>query len=277
MDELAPVIITVAPNGARRTKVDHPAIPLVPEELAQCAKECQEAGARVIHLHVRNEQGKHSLDVGRYQEAIDAIRQKVGEGLVVQITTEAVGRYTPKEQMEMVRTLKPQAVSLALRELVPNSSDITSFADFTKWLEMKGIASQFILYDTKDVDLFASLNSQGCIRRPSDMVLFVLGKYQDGQGSTPDQLEEFLKAWKNSSQTHSWGLCAFGGEEISCATAGAARGGHPRVGFENNLRRPDGVLLESNTESVQALVSALKNQKKPIASAKETRKAMGIA
>ncbi|MCW9034677.1 MAG: 3-keto-5-aminohexanoate cleavage protein [Rhodospirillales bacterium] len=277
MQDLSPVIITVAPNGARRTKVDHPAIPLTPEELALCAEECMEAGASVIHLHVRDEQSKHSLDVGRYQEAIVAIREKIGDELVIQVTTEAVGHYTPHEQMEMVCNLQPEAVSLALKELIPDAQYEAGFSNFLKWLDIKGVASQFILYDEKDVELFASLNEKGIFRRSSDWVLFVLGKYQEGQGSDPRQLDTFLSIWNAKRQTHSWGFCAFGSEEINCALAGAVKGGHPRIGFENNLRRPDGVLLHSNGESVRTLSEALKSQNRVIASVKEARKAMGIA
>src|SRR5690554_6718411 len=97
-----PFAIAVAPNGARRTKADHPRLPMLPDELARDAAEARAAGAAMIHLHVRDAEGKHSLDLGLYREAIAAVRDAVGDRLVVQATTEAVGRYTPREQMALV-------------------------------------------------------------------------------------------------------------------------------------------------------------------------------
>lgn len=92
------VAIAVAPNGGRRTKADHPNIPLTPAELARTAAECLEVGASMIHIHVRRPDGRHLLDVDAYRQAIDTIRAEVGDKLVIQITTEALGIYTPRNR-----------------------------------------------------------------------------------------------------------------------------------------------------------------------------------
>ena len=80
-----PLILTVAPNGASKTKADHPALPMTSEEIAACAAACAEAGAAMIHLHVRDRQGGHTLDVGTYRAAIKAVRQAVGQGRVARL------------------------------------------------------------------------------------------------------------------------------------------------------------------------------------------------
>jgi len=80
-----------------------------------------EAGATLIHLHVRDNDGKHTLDASYYKKAIKAIRRAVGRDMVIQVTSEAVGIYTPDQQMNMVRELRPEAVSLAIRELIPDN------------------------------------------------------------------------------------------------------------------------------------------------------------
>ena len=67
------------------------ALPITPDEIAREAARCAEAGASLLHLHVRDDEGRHSLDAGRYRETIAAVRQSVGDALVIQITTEAVG------------------------------------------------------------------------------------------------------------------------------------------------------------------------------------------
>ena len=78
--ESTPVVIAVAPNGARKRRDDHPRLPLSPGELAQCAADCLAAGASMMHLHVRDAEGRHSLEPADYRAAIAAIRERTGDG-----------------------------------------------------------------------------------------------------------------------------------------------------------------------------------------------------
>ncbi len=88
MNPAGPLIIAVAPNGARKTREDHPAIPLSAEETAREAAACCEAGAAMIHLHVRDADLRHSLDAAAYREATAAVRREAGDRLIIQMTTE---------------------------------------------------------------------------------------------------------------------------------------------------------------------------------------------
>ena len=103
----APLVVIAAPNGARLNKRGHPAVPVTTAEIAAAAAELAECGVSVLHLHVRGDRGEHVLDAERYREAQAAIRDRVGDRLVVQVTTEAVGRYERGEQMALVRELRP--------------------------------------------------------------------------------------------------------------------------------------------------------------------------
>jgi 3-keto-5-aminohexanoate cleavage enzyme len=109
MSEAAPVVICVAPNGARKTRNDHPRLPITPAELAHCAEECLRAGAAMMHLHVRDADGRHSLDAEDYRAALAAIRSRVGDELIVQVTTEAAGRYAPAQQIASGETAADNA------------------------------------------------------------------------------------------------------------------------------------------------------------------------
>ena len=71
----SPAILTVAPNGARRNKADHPGLPTTPVEITAEAARCQNAGAAMLHLHVRDAAGRHTLDPGRYSDAIAAVNE----------------------------------------------------------------------------------------------------------------------------------------------------------------------------------------------------------
>src|SRR5271170_4737413 len=81
------VVLAVAPNGGRKTKADHPALPLSADELARTAAECLERGASMIHLHVRDKDGGHCLDPEAYRSVIARICREVGDRLVIQITS----------------------------------------------------------------------------------------------------------------------------------------------------------------------------------------------
>ena len=154
----------MAPNGGRRTKADHPALPMTPDELAATAAACLEAGASMIHTHVRDRDGGHLLDAGAYRAAITAIRAAVGDRLVIQITSEALGIYSPAEQMEVVRQVRPEAVSLALRELLPDAGHETGFADFLGWLRREKCTPQIILYTPEEAAKLADLRARGLLR-----------------------------------------------------------------------------------------------------------------
>lgn len=242
-----PALIAVAPNGARRQAGEHPALPLTPAELAACARDCVTAGAALLHLHVRDAAGAHTLDVAAYRAAMAAIRAEVGDALVLQATTEAVGRYRPHEQMAMVRALQPEAVSVALRELCPVGGEDAA-RDFYRWAAAAGIALQHILYDADEVRRFRRLCADGVVPGPAPFVLFVLGRYAAGQVSEPADLLPFLAAWDHAGP---WMVCAFGAAEARCAAAALALGGHVRVGFENNTRLADGAPAPDNAALVR--------------------------
>lgn len=266
-----PVILAVAPNGARKTKAHHPALPITPEEIARTAAACRDAGAAMIHLHVRDRDGRHSLDADAYRAAIAAVHAAVGRDLVVQVTSEAVGVYAPEQQMRMVRELRPEAVSLAVREIVPDRAAEPAAADFLAWLAAERILPQYILYSAEDLARFDELVARGVVPGERLLVLFVLGRYTRDQTSHPRDLMPFLNA---NSRDHLWSVCAFGPRETACAVAAAALGGHARVGFENNLHLPDGGLAPDNAALVAAVVRGLEAIGRRPAGAGEAREMM---
>ena len=247
--------IAVAPNGARRSKADHPALPLSPAELAREAAACLERGAAMLHLHVRDRDGRHLLDAGAYGEATRAIRAAVGHRLVVQVTTEAVGLYRPDQQVALVEAVRPEAASLALRELAPETGDEPRLVELLGWMARERIAAQVILYDAADTARLAALRDAGRLPDSGWSALCVLGRYATGQRARPDELLPFLAAAGDPQSP--WMLCAFGPDEAACACAAALLGGDVRVGFENNLHRPDGSLAASNADLVEDVAAPL--------------------
>ena len=246
--------LMVAPNGARKTKADHPALPITLEEIITEAIQCHDAGADGIHLHVRGKNGGHILDAGLYHEAIDALRKAV-PNMIVQITTEAVGLYAPHEQRKIVEDVQPDYVSVSLAEMC-EGGDIAAAVKFYARCAEADIAVQHILYGPQDLTMMTDLFDKGLTHRDDLQVLFVLGRYSKNQESLPANLDPFI-AWMNKScpQTQ-WGVCAFGKHETDCLLAAYRQNGRMRVGFENSFSNRDGTQAKSNAERV-AEISAL--------------------
>jgi len=245
--------LAVAPNGARRTAADHPALPLDAKALATTAIAVADLGASVLHLHVRDTRGRHVLDADRYREASRRIRDLVGDRLVVQITTEAVGQYLPEAQIAVVQAVRPEAVSLALKELCAGADDEARFAAFLSWLRRERVTPQIILYDPREVARLNDMVDRGLL--PAPEVLYVLGRYADGGLSSPPDLLPFLAM--AGGRYPDFTVCAFGYREAACTAAGVLLGGGARVGFENNLQFPDGSIAPDNAALVRALVGPL--------------------
>lgn len=261
--ELQPLVIAVAPNGARKNKRDHPALPITSSELAVVAGECLDAGACMMHLHVRDADGQHALDADIYRSAIAAIRRAVGDRLVIQATSEAAGVYQPGQQMDQIRKLKPEAVSVALRELLPNEAELKTFGGFLAWLSREHITPQYILFSEGDLKMYKKLVTRGVIPTTPHWLLYVLGRYETGFTATSDA----LLTGPSSDSNVPWAVCAFGRAEHINAAQAVTLGGHVRVGFENNLYLKGGGIADSNAELVVQVNDVAQAVGRPVADA----------
>ena len=247
MPEHSPMLIAVAPNGARRNKNDHSALPITADELVQTAHTCLEGGASMIHLHVRDEQNKHSISSQHYLPAIKAIRDAVGQQMLIQVTSEPAGIFSRHQQMEAMLELMPDSVSIALRELVPEAAAEEDAHAFFTHLDQAGTLIQYIIYSPEELHRYQQLCTSGVIPNQQHLLLFVLGRYSEKLANEND-LDNFVTGYKGKAE---WMCCAFGKNEEAIMRRAAELGGHARVGFENNLQRQDGSLVTDNSELVR--------------------------
>ena len=210
--------LMVAPNGARKLKKDHPAVPLTISETVETAKSCYKAGAGAIHLHVRDQEGLHVLDAGLYKEALNELEHQV-PNMHIQVTTEAVGKYSPSDMRQLAEA---------------------------------GTRIQHILYQPEDIDLLIDLLNKAEIQINDAWCLFVIGHYS-GRISYPDNISLFIKKMEEKKIKHDWSICAFGKEEMSCLEKAVSLGGKIRVGFENSLFMPNGEIASDNHIKVDAI------------------------
>jgi uncharacterized protein (DUF849 family) len=269
--------IMVAPNGARKGHADHPNLPVTIDEIACDAVECHLAGAQAIHVHVRDDEGRHSIDASRYLYTTDAIRHLAGRELIVQMTTEAVGQFTPPQQIAAVRAVCPEAVSIAVKELVPDASAETAAAELYRWAHQNSIAVQHILYTTEEFDRLLDLAARGIVPGKRHSLIFPLGRYVANQESDPAELIPFAARVLSNGGTErfDWWVCAFGASETVSLVATAALGGHCRIGFENSFVNADGSRAESNAERIGDFRRALAGVRRGTASRAETLRALG--
>jgi uncharacterized protein (DUF849 family) len=269
--------IMVAPNGARKGRSDHANLPITIDEIACEAVECHAAGAQAIHVHVRDDDGRHCIDASRYLATTDAVQRLAGHELIVQMTTEAVGQFTPPQQIAAVRAVRPEAVSIAVKELVPDASAENAAAELYGWARQSRIAVQHIIYAPDEFDRLLDLIERGIIPGERHSLIFPLGRYVADQESDPAELVPFVAKVRSNggAERFDWWVCAFGACETASLVAAAALGGHCRVGFENSFINADGSRAASNAERVGDLRRALVGIRRPVASRTEALRALG--
>lgn len=264
-----PFIVMCAPSGARHSKADHPGIPFSAVELAETAQAILDSGASILHLHVRDESGRHTLEPARYRTAIAAIRNQVGDKLVIQVTTEACGAYSAEQQISVVRDLKPEAVSIAIRELVPDRDEICDAGRFFEWLKSNSVMPQYILYSPEEARWFDEMRQNGLFADELPFVLFVLGRYGTAEFGDPGDIEAFRQAL--SDERIPWAACCFGPREDETSAHAAMTGGHARVGFENNLLMADGSTAPDNATLVSLAAGHAQSAGRQLATADQVR------
>lgn len=248
--------LMVAPNGARRTKADHPALPVTPAELAETARACHAAGAAAIHLHVRDDALRHSLDPDRYRAAIAAITGAC-PAMTIQTTTESAGIFDLDAQEQAAKALGPACLSFALAEAMAQGEarGLAVLRD----LRDAGTGVQIILYSPDQIRDCARLLDAGLL--PLDglpRLLLVAGRYSATLDSDPaefDALHAALQETGLADRSH-WMTCVFGRGEMAILERTIALGGHVRVGFENAIVDAEGRPARDNAERV-AMVAAI--------------------
>jgi len=244
----------VAPNGARLSAADHPALPVTQDEIVQCARSCFAAGADGLHAHIRDRSGRHLLDAGAYDSLLSALKDAVPD-MAIQITTEAAGIYQPDIQMDIALDSRFDMVSASIREIRRAGREKSSA--FYQRCSDADTAVQHILYDISDCELLEDTLDRAALTDPALQLIFVLGRYSEARTSHPEELDPFMVWLKDKNITPDWATCAFGPNESVCLQKAHSLGGKCRVGLENSLFLSDGSLARDNTEKVTDLLAMI--------------------
>ena len=242
--------LMVAPNGARPMKKDHAAVPMTINEIVKTGEACFKAGAEAIHFHTRNNKGEHVLDSGLCKEILGELQKNVPK-MHLQITTEAIGKYSPEEMRKLAYEVMPPGISIGVREMIPSRSPGSEDIKIYQKLMEAGTKIQHICYEPEDIDLLGNLLTTSQVSKNGAWCMFVIGHYS-GKISDPKKISLFIEKLKQNEFYADWAVCAFAKEEISCLKTAIKLGGKIRVGFENSFLMPDGSVAPNNETKVKA-------------------------
>lgn len=268
------LIITAAICGAEVTKENNPAVPYTVEEIANEAYSAYKAGASIIHLHVREDDGKPTQSKARYKECIDAIKAKCPDAIIQPSTGGAVGmsaeeRLQPVELFPEMATLDCGTLNFGGDEIFENTENMIKIFG-SKMIE-KGVKPELECFDKSMIEMALRLHKKGFIKAPMHFS-FVMGVNGGIGGDLRDF--EFLRGSIPADATFT--VAGLGKHEFNLAAASIITGGHVRVGFEDNIYISKGVLAKSNGELVEKVVRIAKELGREIATPEEARKILGL-
>lgn len=269
MDKL---IITAALVGAETTREHNPNLPLTPEEITQAAAEAREAGASIVHIHVRDEEGNPTQDMEIFGRTCDLIREKTD--LIVQISTGgAVG--TPQDERVLPLDLRPEMATLTCGT-VNFGDDIFENPEplieklAARMLELE-IKPELEIFDLGHVANAMRLLKRGLVKPPLYFD-FVMGV----PGGMSGSIHNLIHLTRELPPDSIWQVAGIGRHELPLGVVAIAAGGHVRVGFEDNVYYSRGVLAESNAQLVARIARIAKEVGREVATPDEAREILGI-
>ena len=164
--------------------------------------------------------------------------------------------YDRHQQMAAVREIKPEAASIALRELCPGDNCMPEALDFFVELKEQNCWTQFILYDLDDLERFEKLREADLLGWEHPFALFVLGRYSEKLLGNPQEIYEFLE--NSYHKKFPWAMCCFGHTESEAATIASNEHGHIRIGFENNQVLSNQQPAQGNADLVSHTIELIK-------------------
>lgn len=269
MDKL---IITAAICGAEVTKEHNPNVPYTVEEIGREAESAYKAGASIIHLHVRYDDGTPTQDKERFRECIEEIKRRCPDVIIQPSTGGAVGmtndeRLQPIELLPEMATLDCGTLNFGGDEIFVNTENTIKY--FGKKMIEKGIKPEIEVFDKGMIDYAIKFAKQGYILEPMHFD-FVLGVQM---AATARDLAFMVDSIPPGS---TWTVAGIGRHQFPMAAMGIAMGGHVRVGFEDNVYISKGVLAKSNGELVEKVVRIAKELGREIATPDEAREILGL-
>ena len=245
-----PAIITVAITGSLPKKKDNPAVPVSISEQIESTQQAYEAGATLVHLHVRNDDGTPSSDPERFAQVLDGIRKHC-PGMITQVSTG--GRSGAGRERGGMLSLKPDMASLATGSVNFPTRVYDNSPELVDWLaeEMKryGVKPEVEAFDLSMIFQAVAMETAGKIEAPLH-IQFVMG-VKNAMPVDRDVFEFYVKTLKRLSPKATWTGAGIGREQQTLIRWSLELGGHCRTGLEDNVRLDRDTLAPSNAALVK--------------------------
>lgn len=266
------VLITAAPTGPIATKADNPNLPTTPQEIARAATEAYDAGAGVVHVHLRDAEERPTADLGIARRAMELIREQ--SPILIQLST-GVGLDVPFSERERLvelrprmATLNPCTMSFAMGEFRNPPKDVRRLAARMQEL---GVKPELEIYDMGHIPACLALLEEGLLVEPLQFSI-VMG-VKGGMAATIDNL---IHAVRQLPPSAIWQAIAIGRANLDLTAVAVAMGGNARTGMEDTLYLRKGELAPSNRTLVSRLANACRALDRGVASVEEAEQMLGL-
>jgi uncharacterized protein (DUF849 family) len=273
-----PTLITVAPTGAESAKTEVPALPVTLDELLLTAKECEALGAAVIHVHIRDDRSRPTLDLGRLRATVAALRESTD--LIVQLSTG--GAVTD-----------PEADRLAVLDAGPEMASCTmgtvNFGDgvfLNRWefivdlhtrMQERNILPEYEIFDLGQLTALQRLLGKYGLPAGGHVHVDLVMGVPGGMPGTAEALVACRQAIRDLPPGTTFSATGIGRSTIPVMLASLATGGHLRVGMEDTISYAKGRPVESNMQLVARAVGLAHVAQRPPASTAQARELLGLS
>jgi 3-keto-5-aminohexanoate cleavage enzyme len=271
------LIISVALTGGHHGKETNPNLPEQPEEIARDLKACEKAGASIVHIHARDDNGEGTKSVARFLEIRDAINDYCDD-IIVNFTTGGGGIWSREERIAPILETEPRP-EMATVDLGPINFGQTRTAvntreqneEYAAAMLEAGVKPELELFNPGHIPEMEHLIENNLLKPPY-WCTTIFGM-QNGMPAHPRNVINFADNLPAESE---WQALALGRHQLPLTTTAIALGGHVRVGMEDNIYYRKGELAESNAQLVRRSARIAEEMERPVATTAETRDILGL-
>jgi uncharacterized protein (DUF849 family) len=265
-----PCIICVAITGSLPRKANNPAVPISVSEQVESTQEAFEAGARIVHAHVRNDDESSTSDPERFGRLLEGLREHCPE-MIVQFSTG--GRSGSGRERGGMLPLRPDMASLSVGSNNFPTRVYENSPDLVDWLAAEmlrtGVKPEIEAFDLSHIFQAAAMAADGRLKGPL-YVQFVMG-VKNAMPADREVFDFYVKTLARLAPDAEWCGAGIGPDQITLNEWCVAAGGHARTGFEDNLRLDRTTLAPSNAALVRRVTELCERYQRPVATPAEAR------
>lgn len=271
---MQPTIIQAAITGSITRRDQNPALPVTVQENVDAALECWRAGAAIIALHAREDDGTPTQDPDRYQAIVDGIREAGCDAILNVSTGAAAGRSAGADRYACLRVGAEMATfdagTLNMGERVFENSP-AFLRDLAKACLEFEVKPEIECFEVGHIVTSLRLMEEGLLKPPLHFQ-FVLGV----SGGSPASVRQVMHMQSLLPNDATWSVCGMGRYQLPMNLLCFIEGGHVRTGLEDNVYYHRGQLAKSNAQLVERLVRIADELGIPVATPNQARTILGL-